>query len=262
MLAILKSATDDCVQYREVLYHLLARDIKIKYKHTFLGYFWSLLNPIFQILVLSLVFSHLVKWNMKDYTMYLFSGLIAWMFFQTSANMAALSFIENANFIKKIYLPKLLFPIAKVVFRLIDFIFSVFALTLVAAVAGYHLPPTMVFLPAAMVVFFVFTLGVSIFLSVAAVYFRDVLHLQTVLFQLVYFATPIIYPLNTLPPKYQYWMSFNPLYVQIRLFQGLISEGVVPPPSQWLAATGTALLALGFGLWLLDVVDEELVFRL
>ena len=122
------------------------------------------------------------------------------------------------TFLKKIYLPKILFPIEKVVFRFIDFGFSIVALTLIAAVAGYHLPVTMLLLPAAMVICFVFTLGASILMAVAAVYFRDILHLQAVFLQLVYFATPILYPLNVLPPKYQEWMALNPLYIQIHLF--------------------------------------------
>lgn len=262
MLTLFKTATGDCVRYREVLYHLLARDMKIKYKHTLLGYFWSLLNPIFQIAVLSVVFSHLVRWNMKDYAMYLFSGFIAWTFFQTSLMMAGLTYLENSNFLKKIYLPKILFPIEKVVFRFIDFIFSVVALTLIAGIVGYHLSLTMLLLPLAMSVFFVFTIGASILMAVAAVYFRDILHIQSVFLQLVYFATPILYPLNALPPKYQQWMELNPLYVQIRLFQRLISEGVVPSSGEWLAAAGTAFLCLAAGLYLLSAVEDELVFRL
>jgi ABC-type polysaccharide/polyol phosphate export permease len=262
VLNALKSAPADCVRYWEVLYHLLARDLKLKYKHTLLGYFWSLLNPVFQIGVLSLVFSHLVRWDMKNYTMYLFSGFVGWMFFQASVATSSMTFIENANFLRKIYLPKILFPVAKVAFRAIDFMFSIVALTLIAAILGYRLPPTMAALPAAIGIFVVFTLGISILMSVATVFFRDTTHLQGVFFQLLYFATPIIYPLSALPPAYQKWMAWNPLYIQVRLFQRLISDGVFPTGEEWLAALGTALLSLGAGLLLLDVVEEEIVFRL
>src|SRR5882672_5965498 len=102
----LKSTLIDSYQYREVLYNLLARDLKVKYKRTYLGYFWSLLNPILQLAVLTLVFSHIVRLGIKDYTLFLFAGLLAWTFFQSALTMASTSLLENENFIKKIYLPK------------------------------------------------------------------------------------------------------------------------------------------------------------
>lgn len=250
------------VQYREVLYNLLARDLKLKYKRTALGYFWSLLNPVLQLAVLTAVFSHIVRLEMKDYTLYLFSGLLAWTFFQTSLILCGVSYLENENFIKKIYLPKILFPMSKVCLRGIDFVFSLVALSLVGAVAGFSLHWTVALLPAAAVLLCGFTLGVGIIVAVGTVFFRDFQYLITVFLQLLYFATPILYPLSVLPENYQFYMQLNPLVSQLRLFQRLIHEGVVPSGMEWLTAAVVSVAVLSFGLWILFKTEDELVFRI
>lgn len=262
MLQVIQTAASDCLRYREVLYRLLSRDIKVKYKHTWLGYLWSLLNPIFQIGVMTVVFSHVVKQDMRDYTLFLVSGFIGWVFFQTAVMMAGVSFLENAAFLRKIYLPKVLFPVEKVAFRMVDFLFSLVAVTLVAAIAGYPIHSTFLYVPAASVILFVFTLGASLLMAVAVVFFRDLLHIQSVLLQLVYFATPIIYPLSALPPSYQRVMAWNPVYVQIRLFQRLIYDGILPSLAEWASAGALAVVFLGLGLAALRLADDEILFRL
>ncbi len=262
MIQVIRTAAEDCLEYREVLYRLLSRDIKVKYKHTWLGYLWSLLNPIFQIGVMTAVFSHVVKQEMRDYSLFLVSGFIAWMFFQTSVMVAGASFLENATFLRKIYLPKILFPVEKVAFRLVDFLLSLVAVTLIAIVVGFPIHGTFALVPAGVAILSIFTLGVAILMAVAVVFFRDLMHLQSVALQLLYFATPIIYPIEALPPAYQKWMALNPLYIEIRLFQRLIYEGVVPSLSEWLSAAAIAVVLLMAGLLALKSADDEILFRL
>jgi ABC-type polysaccharide/polyol phosphate export permease len=262
VITIVRTSIGNCYRYREVLYNLLARDLKIKYKHTFLGYFWSLLNPIFQLTVLAVVFSHIVRLGMKDYTLYLFSGLLTWTFFQTSLVLAAPSFLENENFIKKIYLPKILFPLSKVCLRGIDFLFSFVALIIIGAILGFAFRSTIIYLPFAIVILFIFTIGFSIIAAIAQVFFRDVAYLLTVFLQLLYFATPILYPLSLLPQKYHFYMKLNPLYSQVRLFQQLIYEGVSPSLVDWSTALSVALVVFLMSAWLLSVSEDEIVFRM
>lgn len=262
MITHLKATLVDCYAYREVLYNIFSRDLKLKYKHTVLGYFWSLLNPILQLAVLSLVFSHVVRWGQKDYTLYLFSGLLVWTVFQNSLISAAYVYIENENFIKKIYLPKMIFPLSKVFFRMVDFLFSLVALSLVGLIMGFKFTAAIAALPAAIALLFVFTLGFSLFVAVVTVYFRDFQYLLNVFLQLLYFATPILYPLSAIPPKYQIVLKLNPLYSQVALFQKLVYVGAWPTLAEWGAAAATALGALILGIAVLLLREDDLVFRM
>lgn len=252
----------DVYRFREVLYNVLSQDLKVKYKRTYLGYFWSLLNPILQLTLMSAVFSHIVRLGMKDYTLFLFSGMLAWTFFQTAVTMSSTALLENENFIKKVYLPKMLFPLSKVCLRLVDFLFSLIALSLIGVVLGFTFRLSVLLLPLAILILSVFSLGLGVLFAVLTVYFRDVQYLLSVLLQLVYFLTPIMYPITALPARVAHFLHLNPLYPQILLFQKLIYEGVVPSPTEWAVAGGSALLAFVVGFVTLSYCDEDLVFRM
>lgn len=252
----------ECYRFREVLMSLLARDLKIKYKRTSLGYLWSLLNPILQLAVMAAVFTHVVGREMENYTQFLFSGLLAWTFFHTSLVMSSRSLIDSENFIKKVYLPKMIFPLSKVCLRGIDFLFSLAALSLIGLVAGFHYGSCIILLPLAMLNLFIFTIGLSIFVAVMTVYFRDIEYLLTVFMQLLYFATPILYPVSTMPEKYRIYFVINPLYSQIHIFQQLMYYGVWPSSLEWITMIGVSLSGLLLGLGTLVTLEEDLVFRL
>lgn len=262
MVTRLRTTIAECYSYREVLFNILSQDLKVKYKRTFLGYLWSLLNPVLQLAVLSAVFSHVVRLGMKDYTLYLFSGLLAWTFFQSTSTAAATALLENENFIKKVYLPKMLFPLSKMCLKAVDFMFSLVALSLIGIVLGYNFHLTILYLPVAVMVLFIFTLGISVSLSIGTVFFRDVQYLLQVFLQLLYFLTPIIYPLSALPPEYQTYLKFNPLVPIVNLFQKLIYYGTMPSVEEWALASGLALVSFLVGSILLERYEEDIVYRM
>lgn len=242
---------------------MLSRDLKVKYKNTALGYLWSLLNPILQLAILGAVFSHVVKWQTtKDYTLFLFSGLLVWNFFSSSLTLGSYCFIESEHFIRKIYLPKLLFPLSKVLFRMVDFLFSLVALSILAWVMGYSLRPTMVLLPPAIVLLFFFVLGLSVVAGVLTVYFRDMQYLITVAMQMLYFVSPILYPITMMPEKLQWILKANPLCAFLILFQRIIYDGIAPSPIEWGLASGACALSLLAGLVVLFFNEHKLVFHL
>lgn len=257
-----RTAFTDCFHYREVLYSLYSRELKLKYKRTFLGYFWSLLNPILNLTILSVVFSHFVGRGMKDYTLYLFSGLIAWTFFHGSLMASSTSLLENENFIKKIYLPKVIFPLSKILLRILDFLLSFIALTLIGVFLQIPFHATLLLVPLAAFLLFIFTFGISMMVSVATIYFRDMIYLLTVFLQLLYFVTPILYPEGALPANYLPYLQLNPLYWQLNLFHHLVYFGDIPTLFEWAMGVGTALLALVAGLAVLVGLEEDLVFRM
>ncbi len=248
--------------FREVLFHLLARDLKLKYKRTALGYLWSLLNPILQLVLLGTVFSHVVRWQIKDYTLFLFSGLLVWNFFSTALISGAYAYLENEHFIRKIYLPKLMFPLSKVLFRLVDFLFSLLALSMLGWVLGYSLRPTMIWLPPAVLLLFFFVLGLSVVAAVLTAYFRDVQYLIQVGLQMLYFASPILYSIDIMPVHLQWVLRANPLCAFLLLFQEIIYVGQVPTLQQWGFAAGMTLLSMATGCLVLLYTEHKLVFRL
>ena len=261
MLALRNTAIE-IFQYREVLLSILSRELKVKYKRTSLGYLWSLLNPVLQLLVLAAVFSHIVRQGVRDYTLYLFSGLLAWNFFSSTVQTSAKALLENENFIKKIYLPKILFPLSKLCLRAIEFSFSIIALSFVGLLIGLHVKATVILLPLVSIPLFLFTLGLSIIVSVATVYFRDVEYLLNVFMQLLYFATPIMYPVALLPSQYRIILSLNPFYSQLVLFQRVIYDGVIPSGMEWFTAYAVGLLMLGVGLIVMSKLEDDLVYRM
>lgn len=262
MTQAVRTAFLDCYRYREVLLNLFSRELKLKYKRTAFGYLWSLLNPILNLTILSVVFSHFVGRGMRDYTLYLFSGLIAWTFFHGSLLSASTALLENEVFIKKIYLPKIIFPLSKIGLRALDFALSFVALTLIGWVLQMPFHPTLALVPLAALLLFVFTFGIAIVVSVATVYFRDVQYLISVVLQLLYFATPILYPENALPAEYLPFLQANPLYWQINLFHHLVYFGDIPSAAAWGMGLLTALSSLAFGIWVLVRLEEDLVFRM
>lgn len=245
-----------------MLRNILSQDLKVKYKRTYLGYFWSLLNPILQLTVLATVFSHIVRQGIRDYTLYLFSGLLAWNFFQSTLQTASMCLLENENFIKKIYLPKMIFPMSKLCLRAIDFLFSLVALTVIGLVIGASFKVTFLLLPFAIVLLFSFTLGFALLVSVGTVFFRDIQYFLTVFLQLLYFATPIIYPVDLLPEKYAFLLRLNPVFSQITLFHRLIYDGVVPTAQEWGSALAVSFFSLLLGLTVMRKLENELVFRM
>jgi len=245
-----------------VLQNILSQHLKVKYKRTLLGYVWSLLNPVLQLIVLTLVFSHVVRLEMGNYTQFLFSGLLAWSFFANSLVSASTSLLESENFIKKIYLPKMIFPLSKVLLVGVDFLFSLLALTVIGAVIGFKLHATIALLPLAMLSLLSFTMGLSVFVAVATVFFRDVQYLLGIFLNLMYFLTPVIYPVTALPENYRVYMQLNPVALQIGLFQKLIYYGQFPSAQEWAVALTISMTSLVLGLTFLSLADEELVFRL
>ncbi len=262
MWADAKTLLWDSIAYKDVLTQMFLRDLRVRYKHTVFGYLWSLLNPLFQLIVMSFVFSHLVRWEMKNYTLFLFSGLLLWTFFYAAVVAGAGSFVENEGFIRKIYLPKLLFPMSRVALRLFDFSLSFVALSLVGLLLGFTFPVTVFWLPVAIVMAGIFALGCAIIAGVATVYFRDFQYLLAVFLQMLQFATPILYPISVMPEKYQWWLKLNPLYSQVHIFQLLVHDGTFPSAAEWSAGFGVAFAALFAGIAVLLLTEDELVFRL
>lgn len=254
--------TDDrrqLVRFWPVVQNMVVQELRVRYQRSMLGFLWTLLHPILMMTTLTIVFSQLFGIKKENYAIYLFAGMVPWNFLSGSVNDSAYSIIHNEALIRKIFLPKLIFPLTRLLINLTTFVLSMAALFILLKPLGVRITPQLLLLPVAIVLLSGFTLGLGLIVATTNTFFRDCGHLVSVILQAWYFATPVIYESSMLPP-WRLWT--NPAYPFIKLFQVILSEGKWPDPSLFLAAAGIATVSLGIGYVAFKCHEDKFVFRL
>ena len=237
-------------KYRTLLGRLVQRDLKVKYRRSVLGYLWSLLNPLLMMLVMSLVFSYMFRYDIPNYPIYLITGQIMFTFFSESTTMAMTSVIGNAALMKKVYVPKYIFPISRVLSCFVTLLFSLAAVVIVMLATHTPMTPVIILFPLPLVYILLFSIGVGLILSVLAVYFRDTTHLYGVCTTAWMYLTPIFYPISAIPEQMQPLIRLNPLFQFIDCFREIILYGQVPSLQNTVVSCLWCLAALTIGGWL------------
>jgi ABC-2 type transport system permease protein len=250
----------DSYRYRELIWALALKELKIRYKRSVLGFLWALLNPMLLMLVLTVVFSTLMSMNIPHYAIFLLSVLIPWTFFAQCLSYAAESIVGNGDLLKKVRVPKLVFPMAALVSNLINFGLSLIPLLLIVVIMGHPLHWTWIYLPVPLLALSIFTLGLTFFFAAANVYYRDVAHILQILLQLWFYVTPIIFPVAMFPAKWQWVFRLNPVIFVLNGFRLSVYYGLLPSAESVLASFVTAFIALTFGFWLFRRHQEEFVY--
>lgn len=238
-------------RYRFLLANLIGRDLKVKYRRSVLGIVWSVLNPLLTMVVISAVFARLFRFQIENYHLYFLVGNVLWSFFSEGTNGAMSSVLDNALLLKKIYIPKYMFPLEKCLFACVNLLLSMVAVLIVMIFSGVWPTLTFFLFPFVVMLCLVFAIGMGLLLSTLAVFFRDLMHLYSVLLTAWMYATPIIYPLDfaNLPGIITTIMHFNPMYYFVTMMRQVLLYNTVPPISMWLIATAFALGFLVLGLW-------------
>ena len=216
-------------EYRELLYFLVWRDLKVRYKQTALGAAWAVIQPFFSMVVFSLFFGRLAKMPSDGipYPIFAYTGLVPWTFFARGLTQSSNSLVDSANLIRKVYFPRLTIPISDVLSGLVDF--GIAFAVLIGMMLYYGVVPSsrIVWLPAFLLLALVSALAVGLWLSVLNVEYRDVKYTVPFLTQFWMFATPIVYPLSMIPPKWQALYSINPMVGIIEGFRwSLLGTGM------------------------------------
>ncbi|MGI5919161.1 MAG: ABC transporter permease [Christensenellales bacterium] len=245
----IKTRLQSFFQYWELLVQLVKRDIKIKYRRSILGYLWSVLNPLLIMLVMTAVFSQLFNLRAPNYPVYFLTGQVMFNFMSEATTMASNSIVLNASLLKKTYVPKYIFPVAKVSSSLVNMLFSLGALWIVMAITGIKLTWWFLLFPIVILELYIFSLGLGMFLAQAMVFFRDVQYLYGVAVTVWMYLTPIIYTKDILPAWLQNVLYWNPMYYYVEQFRGTMLYGQMPEPYLVLGGIGFALAFLLFGLW-------------
>ncbi len=247
--------------YKNLLKELVRRDVKTKYRRSVLGMLWSVLNPLGMMIIMSIVFSHVFRSNIENFPVYLMCGQVIFNFYNEASTVAMSSVLGNASLIKKVYVPKYLFPVSKVCSCFVNLVTSFIALVIVIVATGTKLSWTalLVFIPVIYV--FVFSLGMGLMLSALVVTFRDLQHLYGILITAWMYMTPIFYPVDMLPEWVADLVRLNPLANFIEMFRDVILYNVVPSGILQAKCIVSCVVALGLGLWIFYKQQDTFILK-
>lgn len=253
---------NDIKKYKFLIQQLVSRDFKTKYKRSFLGVLWSLLNPLLTMAVQYIVFSALFRFDLPHYQVYLLSGIIMFNFFSEATNQALVSITGNASLITKVYMPKYVFPVTKVLSACINLSFSLIALYVMILFSGIKITflHTLIFFP--IINMILFTVGFSLILSSLMVFFRDMQFLYGVVIMLWMYITPIFYPENIIGLKFQWILQLNPMYHFIRYTRNIILDNSIPTIRAHIICLIFSIGTLVIGWILFKKSEDKFIFNL
>lgn len=220
-------------RYKFLIKQLVLRDFKTKYKRSVLGILWSFLNPLLTMTVQYIVFSTIFRSDIPNFALYLLTGIVCFNFFSEASSMALMSIVGNAPLITKVYVPKYIYPLSRVLSSSINLLFSLIPLLAVMLITGAPLRPALLLLPFGLICLFLFSLGIGLLLSTAMVFFRDTQFLWGVVSMLWMYLSPIIYPESIIPVKFLTLYKCNPLYHIIRFIRIILMDGLSPEPKAY-----------------------------
>ncbi|MGC3997198.1 MAG: ABC transporter permease [Anaeromyxobacter sp.] len=253
LAASLTRPVADLYRVRELVALLVARNLKARYKRSALGMAWTLLNPLLQMAVYTVVFSRVVRIDTPAYALYVLAGLLPWSLISVGTVSASHALLANQGLIRKVAVPQAVYPLAVVGGKLVDVALSLAPLAVVAALQGRPPGASWLALPVALLLAFAFTTGLALLVSSLTVFFRDLRHLVEVLFQVWFYLTPVLYPASYVEALGSGWLrrllAANPATPIVALFQEAVHAGRFPPPGELAAATAVAAAALVLGLW-------------
>lgn len=237
-------------KYKDLISQLVIRDLKLKYRRSFLGYLWSILNPLLIMIVMTIVFSTMFSRNIVNFPVYLLAGRTIFEFVTGSTTQAMHSVTANAALLKKAYVPKYIFTLAKITSALIDMIFSLGALLLVIIATKARITIYILGIPLIFCQVYIFSLGLGFFLAQANVFFRDIQYIYKAVVTAWMYLTPLFYPIESLPANLQFFIKgFNPLYYYVAQFRDMVYLGQFPGPRIFWGGWIIAFIMLIFGIW-------------
>lgn len=249
--------------YRFLLSQLIKRDIKIKYRRSVLGIFWSFLEPLLSMIVLTIIFSTLFKgFGVQNYPVYLLTGRLVFSLLQNGSMAAMRSIITNGSYLSSLYVPKYIYPLSVVISNFVTFFLSLVVLLIVMLVTNAPITIYIIFASLPIVFLLLFTIGVGLILATVTVFFRDIEHLYGVFVMLWMYATPIFYPANIVPESWRWIQTINPMYAIIECCRSSFLYGTLYDPGQLLFAAIASIVTLLFGMILFYKYQNKFVLHL
>jgi ABC-type polysaccharide/polyol phosphate export permease len=241
------------IKWHELLWQMVGREVKARYKQSILGYFWVILNPMAQMLVMSFAFSMILHIPTNSaanipYSVFLFVALLPWNLFSNSLSSACSSLVGSSSLITKVYFPRSILVISTIIAKIVDFLFA--AIILVIYMIAYHLPVNINILWIIPIFFIqqIFTLGLSLFFAASNLLYRDIQYLLSLILTLWFYLTPVVYPADIVPAKFKIFFQLNPMAVIINAYRQTLLGNGAPNYFSLLIALAVSLIVLLLGL--------------
>lgn len=214
--------------YRQLLFNLTKKDLKLRYKNSVLGFLWSVVNPLMLLIIYTYAFKYVFKQQMDNFSIFVLSGLLPWTFFQSAVMGSVSSIIANGNLVKKVYFPRTIIPISVVLSSFLNYIITLIILGVAIMSSDINLTLAVLFLPVILLFLLLFTMGLGLLLSALNVIYRDIAHFMEIIFMGWFYVTPIIYSINLIPDNLKFIAYVNPLTGFIESIRSVLIYGVFP----------------------------------
>lgn len=246
----------------ELIKTFVINAFKIKYKRSKLGLSWSMFNPILNITVVSFVFSQVMGMPYHQFVVFYFSGFLAWTLFSSALLQSSSSLIANEVLIKKVPINLIIFPLTAVAVSAVEFLLGFFILTILLFFLGLKINMAFLFLPLSLILLIMFSIGVCLIVSVLTAFYRDVAYILTVIVQLWFYLTPILYPKKFLLAKSQFLAFANPMVVYIDLFREPIVNSALPSRASIMIACVLSITLFYLGIKVFNRYKAKIIFEL
>jgi len=238
--------------YREMIYMLVRREIRGRYKGSVLGFFWTFLNPLLQFVVYAVVFSVLLRSDIEKFYVYMFVAFIPWFFFSTAIPQGANCILTHNTMVQKIYFPRMVLPISTVLTGFVNMLLSEIVVFIVLILSGFIPSYHVIALPVVMLVQLMFVLGIVLIVSALTVYFRDLSHILDIIVMLWFYLTPVVYSIDIIPEQFRGFIYLNPMTGIIECYRSILYYRTWPEFS---------MMLLAFVLGVISIVGGMVVFQ-
>jgi len=258
-LRYIKNVIGGLFRYSYLLLNLIRKDFALKYRRSFLGVLWSVLNPLLMAAVMSVVFSQVFKFSIDNFPIYFLSGSLIFNYISDATSGSLSSVLGSAGLVKKVYIPKYLFPLEKCLFALLNSLFSFIAILAVMPFLGLFPTFTVLLFWVPFLYSLLFCAGIGMILSAVNVFFRDISHLWAVWSLAWMYLTPLFYPVDMLPDNLIAWEKYNPAYHLVEYARELLLYGTIPNFKANLICTAWAIGALIVGLFVFKMTQDRFI---
>lgn len=248
----------DIYAYRDMIYSLVRRELRGRYKGSFLGFLWTYINPLCQVVVYSAVFSIIFRVQIEKFYLYLIIGMMPWTFFSSSVQGGSTCVRAQSDMVKKIYFPREVIPISYVTSTFVNMLLSFIIVFFAVIVSGWGFHVRVLpYLPLIMIIEYLFTLGMTFIVSAITVYFRDLEQIVGVLMMAWIYVTPIMYNMEYVPEKYRSLVVANPMTPIVEIYHQILYYQMVPTRNYFILASGISLLIFITGFLVFSKLDKN-----
>lgn len=252
----------EAFRFRELIWALALRELKVRYKRSVLGFMWALLNPTLLMVVLTVVFTVIMPIKILHFPVFLLGTLLLYTFFSQSLSYAMESMVGNAELIRKVAVPKLVFPVAAVLSNVINLLLSLLPLLLLSVAFRHPIRWTWLLIPIPIIAIILLSMGATFFFATANVYYRDVGHIIQIVLQVLFYLTPIVYSIDLVPQKYRWLFWLNPLTFPLSDFRMFTYYGMLPSLASVVISYVVGIGSVLVGFYFFKKHQHEFVFYL